>query len=234
MQLVLPFAAEPPPVVYVRHRRARRFIVRVLDDGAVRVTLPRWGTRREAQAFLDQSRAWIERQQSLRRLPRREDARWRHGTPVLIDGAPVRLAIAPEGGAIVVRAGDVEVARGSAINRMDVRPAVERWLRDRAARELGPALLLLAAAHGVEVTRVLVLDQRSRWGACSRRGTITLNWRLVQAPPFVREYVMLHELMHRRELNHSRRFWRHVAQVCPRHREARRWLLTEGRQLFER
>jgi predicted metal-dependent hydrolase len=59
-----------------------------------------------------------------------------------------------------------------------------------------------------------------------------LNWRLIQAPDFVREYVLLHELMHRRELNHSRRFWRLVAACCPRHTEARQWLRKEGKLLW--
>jgi predicted metal-dependent hydrolase len=90
----------------------------------------------------------------------------------------------------------------------------------------------LAARHGIEVARVSIRAQRSRWGSCSRRGTITLNWRLVLAPDFVRDYVMLHELMHRRELNHSPRFWRLVAAVCPRFLEARRWLRTKGHSLF--
>ena len=106
-------------------------------------------------------------------------------------------------------------------------------LRRRAAEELPAALMALAVHHGVTVARVSVRDQRSRWGACSSRGSITLNWRLIVAPPFVREYVMVHELMHRRELNHSRRFWRHVAAACPRYQESRRWLLTEGRRLWE-
>ena len=104
---------------------------------------------------------------------------------------------------------------------------------ENVSREIAPALMGLAAHHGVTVTRVSVRDQRSRWGACSSRGSITLNWRLILVPPFVREYVMVHELMHRRALNHSRRFWRHVAAACPRYQEARRWLLTEGRRLWE-
>ena len=66
----------------------------------------------------------------------------------------------------------------------------------------------------------------------SSSGSITLNWRLVLVPDFVREYVMIHELMHRRELNHSRRFWKHVATACPHYRDARTWLLTEGPRLF--
>ena len=87
--------------------------------------------------------------------------------------------------------------------------------------------------HGIEVHRISIRNQRSRWGSCSRRGSISLNWRLVLVPDFVREYVMLHELMHRRELNHSPRFWRLVAGVCPRLVEARRWLRTEGHAFFE-
>ena len=94
------------------------------------------------------------------------------------------------------------------------------------------ALLALARTHDVAVTRISVRNQRSRWGACSARGSITLNWRLILVPDFVREYVMIHELMHRRELNHSRRFWRHVAAACPRYEEARRWLRAGGQQLF--
>jgi predicted metal-dependent hydrolase len=79
---------------------------------------------------------------------------------------------------------------------------------------------------------VSVRDQQSRWGACSAKGVITLNWRLIRVPAFVREYVLLHELMHRRELNHSRRFWRLVAACCPRHAEARTWLKREGKLLW--
>lgn len=184
MQLALPLVSDEPAPRLVRHRRARRYIIRVLDDGTVRVTLPRWGTKREALAFLDASRAWIARQQT-RRAQR-----------------PASLVV-DEAGA-----------------------------RRRARVELPAELLRLAAHHGITVTRVSVRNQQSRWGSCSRRGAIALNWRLVLVPDFVREYVMLHELMHRRELNHSPRFWRLVAGVCPRLVEARRWLRTEGQRLF--
>ena len=93
-------------------------------------------------------------------------------------------------------------------------------------------LMALARQHQIAVKRVSVRDQRSRWGACSSQGVITLNWRLIRVPDFVREYVLLHELMHRRELNHSRRFWRLVAACCPRHAEARAWLKREGKLMW--
>lgn len=179
-----PRQAAPPETVFVRHRWARRYILRVLDNGTLRVTLPRWGSKREARAFVERCEDWIARQRT----------------------------------------------------KQQARPAVvhpdEPALRARAATALPPQLLALAEAHGITVARVSIRNQRSRWGACSSNGSITLNWRLVLVPDFVREYVMIHELMHRRELNHSKRFWRHVAAACPRHQEARRWLLKAGQALF--
>jgi predicted metal-dependent hydrolase len=94
------------------------------------------------------------------------------------------------------------------------RPAdADHELRARAAIELPPQLLALAERHGLIVTRVTIRNQRSRWGSCSSRGHITLNFRLLLMPPEVREYILIHELMHLRQANHSRRFWRLVEEA---------------------
>jgi predicted metal-dependent hydrolase len=106
----------------------------------------------------------------------------------------------------------------------DLRPTIERHLWKLAAQELPPRVMEFAAAHGLTVRRITVRNQRSRWGSCSRNGTISLNWRLIQAPVFVRDYLILHELMHLRQMNHSPRFWREVERVCPDYRNAERWL----------
>jgi hypothetical protein len=235
VQLSLPWsdpgvARSEDPVVFVRHRRARRYILRVLPDGTIRVTLPRWGARREAREFIEASRSWITKQRELRRASA-TNLDWRDGTEFLLDGEAARVTLAPAPGGIRVWCDGATVATITS-GRRSVRDAVEAWMCARARVELPAALLALAATHGIEVARVSVRNQRSRWGACSPAGTITLNWRLIQAPPFVREYVLLHELMHRRQMNHSRRFWRLVADCCPRHAEARRWLRKEGKSLW--
>ena len=97
MQLSLPLTGagvEPPaPVLFVRHRRARRYILRVLADGTVRVTLPRWGVKRDALAFLDASRDWITQQQARRATKRPGDATWRHDTRILVDGVECTLRL---------------------------------------------------------------------------------------------------------------------------------------------
>ena len=113
------------------------------------------------------------------------------------------------------------------------RPAeVDKDLRAKAATELAPQLLALAAQHGLAVTRVTIRNQRSRWGSCSARGHITLNFRLMLMPAEVREYILIHELMHLRQANHSRRFWRLVEAACPGFRDAERWLKKHGATLF--
>jgi hypothetical protein len=107
---------------------------------------------------------------------------------------------------------------------VNLRRPVEARLRALARVELPARTLELARVHGVMIHSVAVRDQSSRWGSCSERGVISLNWRLVQAPPSVRDYLIVHELMHRREMNHSLRFWRQVAAAFPAWREAEGWL----------
>jgi len=105
---------------------------------------------------------------------------------------------------------------------------LEAQFARRAKIELPARLWELAAETGVDLKHVSVRNQRSRWGSCSAGGTISLNWRLVQTPDSVRDYILYHELMHLREMNHSARFWARVEEVCPGWRAAERWLKHHG------
>lgn len=176
-------AAEPPPVrvEFVRHPRARRYLIRVRLDGSVRVTIPSRGSKREATAFYEQQRDWVAAHQR--------------------------------------RVADVR-------NRLpqDLPEAEQRALRSRATRELPARLRELASAAGMSVRKVSVRNQRHRWGSCSASGLICLNWRLVTMPDWVRDYVLYHELMHLKRMDHSAVFWACVEAVCPSYRAARRWL----------
>ncbi len=234
MQLDLPFlrGPEPPPapdVDFVRVRRARKYILRVRPDGSLRVTIPRGGSRRDAEAFLRRHQDWVAAER-LRVAERHAPIEWRAGDSIPLHGEPtiIRAQEGPRGQLVVVGQQRVRIAAGV----VNLRPAVELALRRIAARELVPRLLELAAAHGLTVARVTIRNQRSRWGSCSRRGVIALNFRLVQMPRDVADYVLLHELMHLRQQNHSRRYWRLVEAVCPEYREAERWLRVEGKALF--
>jgi predicted metal-dependent hydrolase len=177
--------------IFARHPRARRYIIRVHDDGSLRVTVPRWGSRREAAEFVERERSWIEKQRE--RLARD------------------RLA---------------DRDRAARLPWTD--PEVAREAKKRAALELPARLLLLAREHGLEFTKVSVRSQKRRWGSCSPNGHICLNWRLVMMPDAVRDYVLIHELMHLRRLDHSPAFWKLVAKACPGYQAHRAFLRSHS------
>lgn len=245
VQLDLPFLrSDPPPPVpppappalrshpavhFVRERRARRYILRVRPDGSLRVTIPRGGSRRDAEAFVRKHQSWAERERD-RVAACHAPVEWPDGHTIPLRGEPVTLRLQPDAGGAVVVVGDVRVRVDPSCR--DLRPAAEQALRHLAQRELVSRLQALATAHGLHVTRASIRNQRSRWGSCSRGGAVALNFRLVQMPPAVCDYVLLHELMHLRQQNHSPRYWRLVEQVCPEFRAAERWLRVEGRSLF--
>jgi predicted metal-dependent hydrolase len=199
-------------------------------DGVARVTMPRWGRRTEARAFAEAHVDWIERQR-VRQLQaaREEPAPLLAGSPVLLDGVPHPLRADPHERGLVVALGPHERIAATGV---DLRHTAAAMLRDVAREALPPRLHELAVAHGHTVSAVSIRNQRTRWGSCTSTGRISLNWRLVQMPPGVRDYVLLHELMHLRVRNHSPRFWQQVARVCPQVNEARRWLREHGSSLL--
>jgi predicted metal-dependent hydrolase len=226
-----PFLTGPRPdnpIEFVRVNRARRYILRVCPDGTLRVTVPRGGSRREAQQFVEKQRRWIERE---RQRVRNESGprMWRDGSEILLRGCLVRISVTPAPRGSVVSYGDRRLRIDA---DADVRAAIESDLRDLARVELVSRVRELAAEHGLRPGAVSIRNQRSRWGSCARSGRLALNFRLVQMPPAIRDYVILHELMHLRQQNHSSRFWRLVESACPDYRDAERWLRLEGRALF--
>lgn len=213
----------PAELRYVHHPRARRYILKLTREGAFAVTIPRRGSLAGARKFAHAQADWMTAART--RWRKREDARKARNddTKMLCRGTEYPVEVDAEGG--VVRLGPlIAPFRGHG----DPRAALERRMRQLAAVEFPRRVRELARLHGIRITRVSVRAQRSRWGSCSRAGTISLNWRLIQAPDDVLIYVIIHELMHLREMNHSDRFWGHVAIAMPSYEAAERWLKAHG------
>ena len=214
------------PLLMVHHSRARRYLLRLREDGIVRVTIPQRGNVSAARDFACRNVAWLEQQfQRLAARPQIPPA-WQVGAELLLRGEAVRIETDADGH-VRFGAERLQVPAATA----DLRSVIQTHLHRLAARELPPRVLALAALHGISVSRVSVRNQKTRWGSCSRRGTISLNWRLIQSPAFVRDYIILHELAHRRQMNHSERFWQEVARLCPEYPTAERWLKQHAKLL---
>jgi predicted metal-dependent hydrolase len=198
-------------------------------DGTAVATIPLRGSEREAKRFVEQQQAWLQRaRERQRRRPRGAEV-WTVGTHVLWRGelTEVRIASAAAGTTKPQVCLAADIFRVAQLDG-DLRPTLEAHFVRRAKVELPARTWELSAVTGVDVKHVVVRNQRSRWGSCSANGTISLNWRLVQTPEFVRDYIVYHELMHLREMNHSSRFWARVEEVCPGWREAEHWIKRNG------
>lgn len=105
------------------------------------------------------------------------------------------------------------------------------WYRERAVEFFEGRVRHYAGILGVRYSKIGISNARRRWGSCSAKGGLNFSWRLMMAPPDVVDYVVVHEVVHLVELNHSRRFWEQVASLAPDYRKARRWLETHQRTL---
>lgn len=214
---VLPGVTMPLRIDYRRRHNARRYILRANRGGdGGSVTIPRGGSRDEARRFAHRNLPWLE--ERLRQWQEKNRLAAIQNT-FLFRGEAVPLPAETQTEIIL---GDQSLRLNAACGSVQFRIKTALW--SLAKNELPPRVIEFAARHGVAVRRVSVRDQRSRWGSCSVRGVISLNWRLVQAPEFVRDYIIVHELMHLREMNHSKRFWNLVYAIFPRTDDAERWL----------
>lgn len=211
----------PIRVVYRRSARARRFILRVQGEGVAQVTIPRFGSLVEARKFVQRHRLWLREELGRQRERERRLNDWVPGGWVMLHGR--RLPIHAKAGSARILLGSHEIPWPEPAFQA-LAATIQQYLIGLARRELPVRTAELAEEHGVKYRRVTVRRQRTRWGSCSAERTISLNWRLVQCPQSIRDYVILHELMHLREHNHSPSFWRHVAKAFPDFKKAERWL----------
>ncbi|HKZ73497.1 MAG TPA: SprT family zinc-dependent metalloprotease [Steroidobacteraceae bacterium] len=215
-------------------RRARRLSVRVHLTGRVEIVVPPRTSARSVERFIGRHRDWIDR--------RRAEAR-RHARPlepfppreIGLAGCGERWCVHLAGGVGAPRA--VEAApqllslAGSVADTRELRHALRQWLMARAHATLGRELAGLAADLGFSYQRLSVRRQRTRWGSCSVRGTISLNCCLLFQRPEVLRYLLIHELAHTLHMNHSARFWRCVERHSPDFERLDRELLDGWRRV---
>ena len=224
---LLQFGARIVP--YRLRRRARARLALVIADHGLRINAPTTLPRRDIEAFAHQHGEWI-----VRKLD--EQAAAPRPRPVVIaDGLRLPLL----GGEAIVRVlpghnrtrwiGNTLVleARPNA----ELNPLAHRALQKQALTHFSDRLAYHAPRMGLIAPPLGLSSARTRWGSCSVHSGIRLNWRLIHLPPALGDYVVVHELAHLYQMNHSKRFWAIVAQACPQGREAREALKVAARSL---
>ena len=233
-----------PPALAARHRLR----VTIHPERGVVVTIPGAGRRGWARpdpvitAFLAEREPWVRRH-----LTRQAAARTRlddrpaldEGRLVPYRGVPhrIRVATAPAGvgrsrvSRVGAEDGDELLVERAARDRRSTAAILEGWFRVRARGDIERAIERHAPVLGVTPARITIRDTTSRWGSCSRKGSLSFSWRLVLAPPEALETVAAHELCHLRVFGHSERFWGLLATRVPDHLAWRRWLRRHAPEL---
>ena len=117
------------------------------------------------------------------------------------------------------------------MRREIIRRKLEQWYISKAKKIIHERLELFADKIGVEINTVRYKNQKTRWGSCSQKGNLNFNWKLVMAPTYIVDYVVVHELCHLIQMNHSKEFWQQVGGRIPDYKERRRWLKENGMKL---
>ena len=223
----------------------RTMALQVTKAGEVFVRLPRRLPFRAGHELAQKNKDWIFAQvEKIRRASERKNAfHWREGTSVLLYGNNRLLHIKPDNkkkafcvqdtkeGLVV--SGPVASYEEEALES-SVKEAVKLWYRREARGYLEAKASSWSAVMNVGYGKIAIRDQATRWGSCSARGNLNFNWRLVLLPEELADYVVVHELAHRIQMNHSRAFWEIVEKELPDYRLRRRELKRYEGEIYQR
>jgi predicted metal-dependent hydrolase len=212
----------------VESKNGRKLRVRVGPQG-MDVIHPRARPAEQIRAFLLTNERWILNQ--LKRVETFSGLRKRQikvPSQILLRGKPTGIVVLEStnrgrGNKVVLNGRALLVLKGKA-SRTDPAKSLEYWLRRQAKSEINAQLRQVTPLLKRSPHKLFVMEQRTKWGNCSRLGNLSFNWRLIMAPEFVLRYIVVHEVTHLRLSDHSSAFWLTVQSLCPEAARAKQWL----------
>lgn len=218
-------------VSYLFERARRRSIGFLVGNEGLVVRAPSWVTLREVDAAVQEKGAWIvaKLQQFKQRQTEQfqQAIEWTHGAQVPFLGGTVQLCVLERGTPLHEASPDVQrlpVSVPPGASTTQVREVAEAWLKKQARALFEQRLQHFAPMLGVRWSKLSLSSASTRWGSARSDGHIRLNWRLIHLPVSQIDYVVVHELAHLREMNHSPRFWETVGEVMPDYAQRRKAL----------
>ena len=207
--------------ISVERRLVKRARITIYEDLRIRVTLPFDFSQEEIDALVERKAQWIQKQLAFYRGRREARIQLCHDeilylggiyTFCLLPGLRSRVAIKDE--EKIIYSGRNLLADG----------VLGRWYRKEARRIIMERLTHFADTYNFTYNKVFIRDQKTLWGSCSSKQNLSFNWRLIQTPIDIIDYIVVHELVHTEILRHTKAFWEKVASLYPQYRQARGWL----------
>ncbi len=220
-------------ISYLLEHRPRRTVgLKITADGLV-VHAPKRIFAFQLNQILQEKSGWILSKLQARAASQVDTIEWIDGEHLLYLGQDIQLTIVKNSNnkALVLDANTLLMATPTPDNHTLVHRKVVHWYQKQAMADFGRRLTILAAKLGVPTPPLTLSNAKSRWGSCNSRGEVRLNWRLLQAPPSIINYVICHELAHLKQMNHSAKFWAVVESLFPDYKQAEKALKALSPQL---
>ena len=229
---VLTFANGETISYLLEHRPRRTVGLKITADGLV-VHAPKRIFAFQLNQILQEKSGWILSKLQAREANQVDALSWVDGEHLLYLGQDIGLTIVqnPSNKALIFDANTLIMATPTPDNQVLIQRKVVQWYQKQAALDFSRRLTILAAKLGVPTPPLTLSNAKSRWGSCNSRGEIRLNWRLLQAPPPIINYVICHELAHLKQMNHSAKFWAVVQSLFPDYKQAEKALKALSPQL---
>jgi len=213
------------PLKYKPSRRAKRLSLRLsVKDASLVLTMPVRTTQVQIKDFLNRCVPWVKSQ--LKKLEKQIVIE--HGREIVLHGITFQCVNDP----LRRKPALCHVTQTLHLPPRYKQKDLYEVFKKSAEKKLTPFVLKAAKILGQQVKKITYKDTKSRWGSCSAQKTISLNWRLILAPPEIAHYVCAHEVAHLLHMNHSQAFWKVVGELCPRYRTHRSWLKINGPSLM--
>lgn len=213
-------------ISYLLERRSRRTIgLKITAEGLV-VHAPKRIVEFQLNQILQDKSNWILNKLQAREANHVAKIEWIDGEHLLYLGSDIQLSISQNSSnkALIFDQSTLFIASPQANNHAVLGRKVIQWYKKQAVIDFSRRLEILAAKLGVATPPLTLSNAQSRWGSCNSRGEVRLNWRLLQAPPHIINYVICHELAHLKQMNHSAKFWAVVEQLFPNYKAAEKEL----------
>ena len=213
--------------------RRKRLALTVMQDATVYVDAPAGTPAETVEAFVRRKSAWLYTHllEGDTSAPKPFRHPWKSGRPVVYRGRSYPLLVTDDliSEPLTFKGGRFMLSRADIVQADEL---LEAWYKDRARERIGELIAQYSGQLGVEPREVRVVGMKNCWGSCTAKGTVSINWKLIKAPAFVLRYVVIHELAHLLQLNHSKDFWRIVAVQMPEFRRGKGWLREFGGEIL--
>jgi predicted metal-dependent hydrolase len=210
---------------YQLERRQRRTVgLKITQTGLV-IHAPKRISQSQLESIIMQKADWIRRKLEAVSTNKIPEIQWQHGEQLLFLGNPIKLALEhnPRSKAVEYEPGVLQLAMPNHEPSLIARKVIQ-WYKKEAITDFTRRLEIFSSKLGVNFSSLALSNAASRWGTCNSKKEIRLNWRLLQAPPHIINYVVCHELAHIKEMNHSAKFWVIVESIFPDYKTAEKEL----------